>query len=286
MTVASDRHRGRKPGAHISVTGVSHRFRRNATYALTDVDFEIQPCEAVALVGRSGCGKSTLLHVMSGLTTPTKGEIRLDGALVKGPSPECVVMFQQPHLFPWMTVAQSVGLGLKFAGRPKKEIEARVQDLLALVELDGYEKRNVQELSGGQQQRVALARSLAVHPEVLFLDEPFSALDLVTRRALQQDVRRIANEIGITLVIVTHDIPEAVTMADRAIVMAPNPGRIFDIVPIDLDDADRSERSAAAQAAQERLQKSFEGASGRSVELAAARQAGVETLWLAAAGQR
>ena len=148
---------------------------------------------------------------------PSAGEVRIDGALVAGPSPSWIVMFQQPHLYPWMTVEQNVGLGLKFAGRPREEIEERVRELLQLVELEGYAGRNVQDLSGGQQQRVALARSLAVHPEVLLLDEPFSALDAVTRRALQRDVRRIAAEIGITLVIVTHDIPEAVAMADRAL---------------------------------------------------------------------
>ena len=167
-------------------------------------------------------------------------------------------------------MTQNVGLGLKFAGRPRREIIERVGELLGLVELEGYAGRNVQELSGGQQQRVALARSLAVHPEVLLLDEPFSALDAVTRRALQRDVRRIAVEMGITLVIVTHDIPEAVAMADRALVMRPDPGRIAEIVPIDLDPQDRERRGAGAQAAQAQLQAAFESASGRTVGPASA----------------
>ncbi|MEJ2626857.1 MAG: ABC transporter ATP-binding protein [Pseudolabrys sp.] len=245
---------------------MSHRYRRSSSFALSDISFEVQPCEAVALVGRSGCGKSTLLHIMSGLTAPSTGEVRIDGALVEKPSPQWIVMFQQPNLYPWMTVAQNVGLGLKFAGRTRRETTERVAELLKLVELEGYAKRNVQELSGGQQQRVALARSLAVRPEVLLLDEPFSALDAMTRRALQRDVRRIAVELGITLVIVTHDIPEAVTMADRALVMRPDPGRVAEIVPIDLDAEDRERRGPAAEAAQARLQAAFERASGRAVE--------------------
>ena len=111
-----------RPGAHIAITGVSHRYRRSTADVLSDINFEVQPCEAVALVGRSGCGKSTLLHIISGLTMPSAGEVRIDGALVEGPSPQWIVMFQQPNLYPWMTVAQNVGLGLKFAGRPRKEI--------------------------------------------------------------------------------------------------------------------------------------------------------------------
>jgi NitT/TauT family transport system ATP-binding protein len=254
----------RRPGAHIAVTGVSHRYRRNASVALSGIGFEVQPCEAVALVGRSGCGKSTLLHIMAGLTRPTLGEVRIDGALVEGPSPRWIVMFQQPHLYPWMTVEKNIGLGMKFAGRPRREIRERVRDLLGLVELEGYADRNVQELSGGQQQRIALARSLAVQPEILLLDEPFSALDTVTRRALQRDVRRIAVEYGITLVIVTHDIPEAVAMADRALVMASDPGRIVESVPIEVDRHDRDRRTADTQAAQTKLQAAFERTVGRA----------------------
>jgi len=253
---------GRRPGAHVAMTGVRHRYRRSARETLCDVSFEVQPCEALALVGRSGCGKSTLLHIMAGLIAPSAGEVHIDGARVEGPSPLWTLMFQQPHLYPWMTVEQNAGLGMKFAGRPRSEIKSRVRDLLGLVELAGYGARNVQELSGGEQQRVALARSLAMQPEVLLLDEPFSALDSVTRRALQRDVRRIANEIGITLVIVTHDISEAVAIADRAVVMKPDPGRIAEIVPIEIDPADRERRGPAAQAAQSKLQAAFERASG------------------------
>jgi ABC-type nitrate/sulfonate/bicarbonate transport system ATPase subunit len=256
----------RRPGAHVAVTGVRHHYRGSVKETLQDISFEVQPCESVALIGRSGCGKSTLLHIISGLTAPSSGEVRIDGARVEGPSPLWTLMFQQPHLYPWMTVEQNAGLGMKFAGRPRKDIKVRVHELLELVELTGYGARNVQELSGGEQQRVALARSLAMQPEVLLLDEPFSALDTMTRRALQRDVRRIAIEIGITLVIVTHDISEAVVMADRAIVMKPDPGRIAEIMTIDVDPQDRERRGAAAPAVQSKLQAAFERASGRGNE--------------------
>lgn len=250
------------PGAHIAVTGVTHRYRRANEAALSDVSFEIQPCESLALVGRSGCGKSTLLHIMAGLIQPSTGEVRIDGRLVTQPSPQWIVMFQQPHLYPWMTVTQNVGLGLRFAGR-SRETKERVAELLNLVELQDYAGRNVQELSGGQQQRVALARSLAVRPDVLLLDEPFSALDAVTRRALQRDVRRIARDFNITLVIVTHDIGEAVAMSDRAIVMAQ--GRIAATVPIGIDPVERDLRGAAVQKFQGELQEAFERAAGAVV---------------------
>jgi ABC-type nitrate/sulfonate/bicarbonate transport system ATPase subunit len=274
----------RRFGAHIVVSGVSHRYRRAANLALKDISFEVQPGEAVALVGRSGCGKSTMLHILSGLMTPSAGEVHIDGALVWAPSPRWIVMFQQPHLYPWMTVRQNVGLGLKFARRPRREITTRVDELLKLVELEGYAARNVQDLSGGQQQRVALARSLAVRPDLLLLDEPFSALDAVTRRALQRDVRHIALEIGITVVIVTHDIPEAVAMADRAIVMQSDPGAIAEILPIKVDRQDRDNRGADAQAVQQSLQAAFERACGRTIELPP--HSNQDTLKIVAAGRR
>jgi ABC-type nitrate/sulfonate/bicarbonate transport system ATPase subunit len=267
------------------VNGVSHRYRRAANLALKDICFEVQPGEAVALVGRSGCGKSTMLRILSGLTAPSAGEVRIDGALVWAPSPRWIMMFQQPHLYPWMTVRQNVGLGLKFARRPRREITARVDELLKLVELESYAARNVQDLSGGQRQRVALARSLAVRPDLLLLDEPFSALDAVTRRALQRDVRHIASEIGITVVIVTHDIPEAVAMADRAIVMRSDPGAIAEILPIKFDRQDQDHRSAPdAQAVQSTLQAAFERACGHTIELPP--RSNQDTLKIVAAGHR
>ncbi len=260
----------RNIGAHISVRDLCHRYRRHEELALSGISFEIKPCESIALVGRSGCGKSTLLHILAGLMSPTSGSVRIDGALVSGPSPDRIVMFQQPHLLPWMSVAQNVGLGLKFAGEARHERDEKVKELLRLVDLDGFGARNVQELSGGQQQRVALARSLATHPEVLLLDEPFSALDPVTRRSLQRDVRRIALDGGITLVVVTHDIAEAVAMADRAFIMAPNPGRLAEILKFDADllaGTDREREMFVSAKAQ--LESAFERTYGRGSAAAA-----------------
>ncbi len=250
-------------GAHLAVEAVTHSYRRAGAPAVCDVTFQVEPGEALALVGRSGCGKSTLLHIMSGLILPTQGKVLIDGLHITGPSPKWVVMFQQPSLYPWMSVAQNVALGLKFTGR-KREIATRVPEMLRLVELTDYADRNVQDLSGGQQQRVALARSLAPAPEVLLLDEPFSALDAFTRGTLQRDVRRIAKELGITLVLVTHDLPEAVVMADRALVLSANPGRLADIVDIDLANRDdlRSPEYAEARA---RLAAAYERAAGREL---------------------
>ncbi len=249
------------PGAHVSLADVTHRYRRGQGNAVENISLQIEPSEAVALIGRSGCGKSTLLHVMAGLLMPTRGVAYVDGRPVDGPSPRWIVMFQQASLYPWMTVRQNAALGLRFTGR-KKEAKTRVPELLDLVELGDLADRNVQDLSGGQQQRVALARSLAVHPEVLLLDEPFSALDTFTRAALQRDVRRIAKEIGITLVLVTHNINEAVTMADRALVMSANPGRVRSELAIPLSDRERQRPGSAFQEVRAALQRDFEDVAG------------------------
>lgn len=248
-------------GGHIKVENVTHRYRRGHPNAIEEINFEIQPGQTTALVGRSGCGKSTLLNLMAGLIHPSQGKISIDDQQVKAPSPKWVVMFQQASLYPWMTVRQSVALGLRFAGR-QEEAKTRVPELLELVELSEFTDRNVQDLSGGQQQRVALARSLAVHPEVLFLDEPFSSLDTFTRKALQRDMRRISENIGITVVLVTHDISEATIMADRAIIMSANPGRVRSDASIDLSEEDRLQAGAAYERATARLQEDFETVAG------------------------
>ncbi|MEI9901782.1 MAG: ATP-binding cassette domain-containing protein [Hyphomicrobium sp.] len=210
--------------ALVEVAGVHHRYR-NGIEVLSHIHLAIAPREIVALVGRSGCGKSTLLHILAGLIKPTAGEVQIDGERVAGPSSRRVLMFQQPLLFPWLSVEANVALGLRFTGRAR-QAPARVAELLRLVELEEFATRNVQDLSGGQQQRVALARSLAPAPQALLLDEPFSSLDTFTRSALQRDVRRIARELGLTVVVVTHDIDEAAAMADRALIMTAAPGRI------------------------------------------------------------
>jgi ABC-type nitrate/sulfonate/bicarbonate transport system ATPase subunit len=243
-------------GAHVQIEGLSHRYKGMATNCLNDIAFTVPAGQIMALVGRSGCGKSTLLHLIAGLMKPAQGGVYIDGNRVRAASPRWVVMFQAPSLFPWMTVAQNASLGLRFARR-QSEIARRVPALLEMVGLSAYADRNVQDLSGGQQQRVALARSLATQPDLLLLDEPFSALDSFTRRTLQQDVRRIAKDLGLTVVLVTHDITEAAIMADRAMIMAPDPGRIVTDTMLD-PGQERHRDSPAFEAERARLAQLFE----------------------------
>lgn len=249
-----------KPGAHIQIQGIGHQYRRGQP-ALRGIEAEIQPCEAVALIGRSGCGKSTLLHIIAGLLKPAEGQVLIDGEIVRGPSPKWNMMFQSPSLYPWMSVGENAALGLKFAGVKPAERRAIVQELLDLVQLGEHYDTPALQLSGGQQQRVALARSLATRPDVLLLDEPFSALDAFTRASLQRDVRRICRDRKITLVLVTHDIDEAVLMADCALVMRADPGCIAAVTRIDLPE-ERHRGDPAVQAERDRLLKIFEGCTG------------------------
>lgn len=242
----------------ISVDYVSHQFSKTAEVVLADINLNVKAGELVSLIGRSGCGKSTLLHVISGLLMPARGCVRIDGRTVTRPSAKWNMMFQKASLFPWMSVRQNVGLGLKFAGASKQQVRERTDELLELVGLTNKAKESIQSLSGGQQQRIALARSLATAPTVLLLDEPFSALDTFTRGALQQDVAAICKQKGITMVLVTHDIDEAVLMSDRVFVMDQNPGRIIDEIPVDLSWP-RKHMSQDFQRVREDLLSAFKG---------------------------
>lgn len=246
-------------GVPIKIDGLAHRYSSKSPLTFERLDLQAEPGEALAIIGRSGCGKSTLLHIMAGLLPPTEGKIYFGNQPVEGTSPRYVMMFQAPHLYPWMKVAENVGVGLRFANWPKKKVKERVDEALALVELQDFAENNVQDLSGGQQQRVALARSLVMEPEVLLLDEPFSALDAFTRAALRRDVRKIGKEIGVNLIIVTHDIDEAVIMADRALIMAGSPGKIRHDMPIDLPDP-RDREDPKVQDLRGTLMKAFEDA--------------------------
>ena len=246
-------------GVQLKIQGLTHRYSTRGPVTFNRVDLEAPPGEALAIIGRSGCGKSTLLHIVAGLLRPPEGKVHLDGNAVEGPSPRWVMMFQAPHLFPWMTVAQNVGVGLRFGRWSKQEIRERVADAIRLVELQDFVESNVQDLSGGQQQRVALARSLVMEPELLLLDEPFSALDAFTRTSLQHDVRSIAKRLGFNIIIVTHDIDEAVIMADRAVIMAGSPGNIVHELDVDLPDP-RDRQDPAVQALRARLMATFQEA--------------------------
>ncbi len=249
-----------RSGVQISVQDLTHRYSSRGPVTFDQVNLESKPGEVLAIIGRSGCGKSTLLHIMAGLLAPTSGSIRLNNIEVKEPSPKWVMMFQAPHLFPWMQVSQNVGIGLKFANFAEDKIRERVEKTIKLVDLEEFAESNVQDLSGGQQQRVALARSLVMEPEMLLLDEPFSALDAFTRASLQKDVRSIAKSMGINLVIVTHSIDEAVLMADRAVIMAGSPGKIKEEIMVELPE-ERTAQDPEVQKIRGHLMETFRQAS-------------------------
>jgi sulfonate transport system ATP-binding protein len=214
----------------------------NGVRALESVNVEVKPGELLAIVGGSGCGKSTLLRAVSGLDTPSHGRVVLDGVTITSPQEKIGIIFQEPRLLPWLTVAQNVGFGLE--DRPRGERRSRVVEALARVGLS--EKSNVwpRELSGGQAQRVAIARALVPRPEVLLLDEPFSALDAFTRTDLQDHLLDLWSDLRPTLILVTHDVEEAIVLADRILVMKPRPGMVFDEI---LDDLPRPrDRQSAA----------------------------------------
>jgi sulfonate transport system ATP-binding protein len=222
----------------------------NGVHALANVSLDIELGEIVAIVGGSGCGKSTLLRAVSGLDQPTQGRVVLDGTTVTEPNEKIGMVFQEPRLLPWLTVAGNVGFGLEH--RPRRERDERVAAQLARVGLS--EKAGVwpRELSGGQAQRVALARALVTRPEVLLLDEPFSALDAFTRVDLQDHLLDLWADGKPTLVVVTHDVEEAIVLADRVVVMRPHPGRIEEEITIDLPRP-RDRQSAAYDFAKRRV---------------------------------
>lgn len=220
------------------VDGISREFgtRRAGAAALADVSMEVADGELVCLLGASGCGKSTLLNIIAGLDQPTSGEVRIDDAVVVGPGADRGVVFQGYSLFPWRTVAENVAFGLEIAGVPKAPRRARVDELLGIMNLREHADRLPRELSGGMRQRVAIGRALAPEPDVLLLDEPFAALDAQTRRSMQDFLLTVWKRTGCTIVMVTHDVEEAIYLAQRILVMTPRPGRIADEVVVPFGD--------------------------------------------------
>lgn len=221
----------------IMVQGVSKVYnsgRAEETFALRDISLNIGAGEFVCILGPSGCGKSTLLNILAGFERPSSGEVLINGRPVTGPDPHHIAIFQSYGLFPWRTVLGNIGFGLEVKGIPRGEREKRVREMVRLVGLEGFEHHYPHELSGGMQQRVALARALAVDPEILFLDEPFAALDTFTRFRLQEELIRLWLKKRPTIVFVTHDIEEAVYLAERIIIMSPRPGRIKTILSVPL----------------------------------------------------
>ncbi len=202
--------------------------------ALRDVGFEMRAGEFVTVVGPSGCGKSTLLKILAGILARSSGSVTLAGRPIEGPSRDVGVVFQAPVLLPWRNVLQNVMLPIDIQKRPRAEAEARARALLRLVGLSGFETKYPGELSGGMQQRVGITRALVHDPALLLMDEPFGALDAMTREQMNLELLRIWTESRKTVMLVTHSIPEAIFLADRVIVMSPRPGRITDILDVDL----------------------------------------------------
>ncbi len=202
--------------------------------ALDHVSLDIEKGEFICLLGPSGCGKSTLLNALAGFEKVNSGSVKIDGKEVTAPSINNITIFQNYGLLPWRNVLKNVELGLESKKVPKEEREKTAKKYLDLVGLSGYERRHPKQLSGGQQQRVAIARGLAVDPDIIFMDEPFGALDAITRMKLQEDILRISREEKKTIIFVTHDIEEAVFLADRIVVMMADPGRIKSIVKVPL----------------------------------------------------
>jgi ABC-type nitrate/sulfonate/bicarbonate transport system ATPase subunit len=218
----------------IAVRGVSKRFLRGdgELEVLRDVSLSVRAGEFVCLLGPSGCGKSTLLNMVGGFDTPSTGSIEIDGQPVTGPDPKRVFVFQEYGIFPWASVWDNVALGLRH--RPKDEVARITQHYVELVGLAGFEKSFPSELSGGMRQRVAVARALAVSPDVVFMDEPLGALDSLTRLAMRSELLRLWQSEGMTILFVTHDVDESIQLADRVVVMSPRPGRIAEIVPVEM----------------------------------------------------
>lgn len=225
------------PKAKLIIEGVTKWFSptRTIVQALDNVSLTVAEGEFLCLIGPSGCGKSTLLDIIAGLTKPDEGRVLADGHVVEGPGRQRLVMFQESALFPWLDAFGNVMFGLKL--RPdltNKERREIANDYLDLVGLAKFKHAHVHELSGGMKQRVALARALAPDPQVLLMDEPFAALDALTRDQLYDDIQRIWMESRKTIVFVTHNVREAVCLGDRVILMSPSPGRIAEVFDIDL----------------------------------------------------
>jgi NitT/TauT family transport system ATP-binding protein len=218
VPLLADKAESADDAVHIDHVTKVFRSRRGAVKALDDVSLSVAPGEFVCLLGASGCGKSTLLNLISHLDTPTSGTVTSTG--------RPALMFQESALFPWLTAGQNISLALKYAGVPRQQRSARVEELLDLVRLSGHSDRRVHELSGGQRQRVALARALAQDSDVLLMDEPFAALDAITRDVMHDELTRVWKATGNSIVFVTHNVREAVRLGQRVVLLSSRPGRV------------------------------------------------------------
>lgn len=220
----------------LDLRGVSKTYQvdRQPLQVLQEINLVVKPAEFVTLVGASGCGKSTILRLVVGLDVDYQGDILLDGRTITAPGLERSIVFQEHRLLPWLNVEQNIALGLDSDGRSREEKTRTVNEHIGLVGLKGFEKAYPRQLSGGMAQRAAIARALVTQPEILLLDEPLGALDSLTRSYLQQELLRIWRQEQVTVVMVTHDVEEAVFLSDKIVVLAPRPGRIRKTVTVDL----------------------------------------------------
>ena len=212
--------------------GMVYERDGTAVAALEDINLDVADGEFICIVGPSGCGKSTLLNTMAGFLSPTSGSVTIDGEVVTGPDPRRILVFQERGVFPWLTVEGNIGFGL--SKLPRAEREQRIAHYVQTVRLQGFEHTYPSDLSGGMKQRLQVARALAVNPDILYLDEPFGALDSITRVIMRGELLRIWQSERRTVLFVTHDIDEAVQLADRVVVLSSRPARIQDILTIDI----------------------------------------------------
>lgn len=249
----------------IQIDHVSMNYQTDATdvLALKDVSLEIQQGEFVSLLGPSGCGKTTLLRIMADLIHPTSGSVTVSGGTAKEArlARKYGIVFQSPVLYDWRKVKKNITLPLEMMGLSKEERDDRANTLLDLVGLSNFKDKYPWQLSGGMQQRVAIARALAIEPEILLMDEPFSALDEFSRERLNEELLSIWSKVGSTVVFVTHSIPEAVFLSDRVFVLSPHPGRLSNVVEIDLPRPRREELRNSTEFYQliSDIRNSFEG---------------------------
>jgi len=214
----------------VAFSGINMRFA--STEVLKDINLDVREGEFVCILGPSGCGKSTLLNIVGGFVQPTSGEVTIDGERVTGPDPRRIFVFQERGVFPWLNVEENIGFGLfRLTDEEKRR---RIAHYIQLVGLPGFEKAYPRELSGGMKQRLEVARALAVNPDVLYLDEPFGALDSITRLQMRRELLRIWQTEKKTILFVTHDIDESVQLADRVVVMSQRPATIRAIVDVDI----------------------------------------------------
>ena len=246
--------------AALTIQGVSKSYvvDERPLSVLRNIALDVQPGEFVSIVGASGCGKSTLLRLVVGLDADYEGEILLNGRPIEGTGRERSIVFQEHRLFPWLTVEDNIALGLDGSDEPQRVLRERVWENIALVGLGGFEKAYPHQLSGGMAQRAAIAGSLVTQPSILLLDEPLGALDSITRAYLQKELLRIWQQERVTIIMVTHDVDEAIFLSDRVVVMEARPGRIRSIVPVELDHP-RQRASVEFARAKERIVRDLSG---------------------------